>query len=96
MTCGEIGERTLITKGTLTGVIDRLAARKLVKRIKDLNDGRCTRIVLTAKGEQTFSSTFPKHVTDLKSRFDKIEKSDQQAAFHLLRKIRAIFLSTFF
>ena len=25
MTCGEIGERTLITKGTLTGVIDRVS-----------------------------------------------------------------------
>src|SRR5450759_3258987 len=28
----ELGEKTLITKGTLTGVVDRLADKKLVRR----------------------------------------------------------------
>jgi DNA-binding MarR family transcriptional regulator len=91
MTCGEIGERTLITKGTLTGVIDRLASRNLVVRHKDQSDGRCTRIVLTAEGEQVFAHTFPEHVRNLKKRFDQISKSDQLATTQLLRKLRSVF-----
>ena len=54
MTCGEIGEKTLITKGTLTGVIDRLQAKGLVERRAVSGDGRCTLIVLTPAGEQLF------------------------------------------
>jgi DNA-binding MarR family transcriptional regulator len=92
MTCGEIGERTLITKGTLTGVIDRLATRKLVRRVKDHCDGRCTRIVLTAMGEKTFEQAFPRHVQNLKVRFDRLDRQDQLAATRLLRKIREVFI----
>jgi len=33
LSCSEIAERTLITKGGITGILDRLEARGLVKRI---------------------------------------------------------------
>src|SRR3990167_4750071 len=36
----ELGEKTLITKGTLTGVVDRLADKGLVRRTASLSDGR--------------------------------------------------------
>jgi DNA-binding MarR family transcriptional regulator len=32
MSFKELGEKTLITKGTLTGVVDRLEAQRLVRR----------------------------------------------------------------
>lgn len=91
MTCGEIGERNLITKGTLTGVIDRLEAKGLVSREPVSNDGRCTRIVLTPAGERTFASVFPVHVSRLKERFDKIGSKERATAIRLLRELREIF-----
>jgi len=90
MTCGEIGKRTLITKGTLTGVIDRLAGRGLVRRVKDAEDGRRTRIVLTPKGVTLFERSFPEHIKQLKARFDRFSREDRQAATELLRKLRAV------
>ena len=54
MTCKAIGDITLITKGTLTGVIDRLEQKTLVKRIQGRDDRRCTQVKLTKKGEQLF------------------------------------------
>ena len=51
LTFKEIGEMTLITKGTLTGVIDRLEQKSLVKRIQGRDDRRCTQVKLTKKGE---------------------------------------------
>src|SRR4051812_12875093 len=42
MTFRELGERTLITKGTLTGVVDRLEAKEIVVRESSPKDGRST------------------------------------------------------
>src|SRR4249920_1049898 len=50
MTFRELGERTLITKGTLTGVIDRLEAKGLVVRANCPGDGRSTMVQLTRQG----------------------------------------------
>jgi len=91
MTCGEIGERTLITKGTLTGVIDRLAAKGLVLRRAVSSDGRCTRIVLTPDGEALFESVFPVHVGELKARFDRMNRAEQATALQSLKSLRRVF-----
>jgi hypothetical protein len=39
MTCTEFSEATLVTKGTLTGMLDRLAAKGLIKREAVSGDG---------------------------------------------------------
>lgn len=91
MTCKEIGDRTLITKGTLTGVIDRLEAKGLVRRNASSDDRRCTRVTLTAKGNRVFEKEFPRQIDYLKQRFGRLSKSDRQAAVETLAKIRSLF-----
>ncbi len=91
LTFKEIGEKTLITKGTLTGVIDRLEAKGLVKRIACSDDRRCTRVTLTAKGNRIFEKEFPRQIDYLKRRFDRLKKSDRRAALQALKTIREIF-----
>ncbi len=91
MTFKEIGEHTLITKGTLTGVVDRLEQKGIVKRIQAYDDRRCTRVVLTAKGIKLFQSIFPKQINALKERFDLLSRNDQKDLERLLRKLRVIF-----
>jgi len=58
----ELGEKTLITKGTLTGVVDRLEGKGLVRRVVCVEDRRSTIVRLTAKGEALFKRVFPPHV----------------------------------
>ncbi|OZA12594.1 MAG: MarR family transcriptional regulator, partial [Hydrogenophilales bacterium 17-62-8] len=41
ITASVLGEKTLITKGTLTGVVDRLVARGWVERAAHDSDRRC-------------------------------------------------------
>ena len=72
MTCRELGERTLITKGTLTGVIDRMVARGLVSRKSDAVDARRTHIALTRKGGILFDDVFPAHMLHLQRAFERI------------------------
>ncbi|WP_051379138.1 MarR family winged helix-turn-helix transcriptional regulator [Derxia gummosa] len=70
MTFRELGERTLITKGTLTGVVDRLEARALVSRCANESDGRSTRVKLTAEGQALFERVFPEQLAHCSSAFD--------------------------
>ncbi len=91
MTCGEIGERTLITKGTLTGVIDRLIKKQLVTRSRMSSDARCVRIALSARGQAVFEEHFPRQIAGIKARFDRIDHATKQQATTLLREIRSVF-----
>lgn len=72
MTFRELGERTLITKGTLTGVVDRLGAKGLVSRSNCPDDGRATLVMLTRRGDKVFDDAFPAHVDHLRGAFGRV------------------------
>lgn len=91
MTCKEIGDITLITKGTLTGVVDRLEEKGLVERWSVEGDGRKTIVALTRRGQRVYEREFPRHVEFLKTRFDKLGVGDRKEAMQLLAKIRGLF-----
>lgn len=91
MTCADIGAATLITKGTLTGVIDRLINKGLVERWEDAYDARRTIIALTKKGERVFQKAFPDHVATLKSQLDGLSVSEQRQVARALEQIEQAF-----
>lgn len=91
MTCKDIGDVTLITKGTLTGVIDRLEQKGLVERWSVEGDGRKTIVALTRRGQGVYAKEFPKHIAFLKNKFDKLGARDRKQAISLLSQIRALF-----
>ncbi|WP_432742928.1 MarR family transcriptional regulator [Methylobacter sp. G7] len=57
-----LGEKTLITKGTLTGVISRLEDKGLVQRVASETDGRSQIVQLTEAGKALYQRTFPEHL----------------------------------
>ena len=91
MTCKDIGDITLITKGTLTGVVDRLEAKNLVERWSVEGDGRKTIVALTRRGERVYQQEFPSHIEFLKKKFSSLSARDREQAVHLLEKIRNLF-----
>jgi MarR family transcriptional regulator, 2-MHQ and catechol-resistance regulon repressor len=72
MTFKELGEKTLITKGTLTGVVDRLEAKGIVKRGDDSLDARKSIVKLTQKGVKEFLRIFPAHLEYGRLVFDRL------------------------
>lgn len=56
MAATELAETTMLTSGAMTNRIDRLEAEKLVRRIKDKNDGRRVLVQLTRKGLRCIES----------------------------------------
>jgi len=84
----ELGNRTLITKGTLTGVVDRLAARGLVERLACPADGRSTLVRLTAAGERMFGKVFEPHLAYLAPAFESIPACERKELENRLRQLR--------
>jgi len=91
MTCKDIGDITLITKGTLTGVVDRLEEKSLVERWSVEGDGRKTIVALTRQGERVYKKEYPKHVEFLKDKFDKLGAKDRKQAIALLKQVKELF-----
>ncbi|MBI4401626.1 MAG: MarR family transcriptional regulator [Nitrospirae bacterium] len=87
MTCSDLSAATLVTKGTLTGVLDRLEAKGFISRDGVKGDRRCIRIRLTGKGEALFRKTFAAHAAFLRPYFERglTQKEAEQARALLLR-----------
>ena len=79
MTCKELGEKTLITKGTLTGVLDRLEKKGLVFKVTNQEDGRSQLVGLTKPGQKLFEKIFPAHLQHLEIVFQtfKVKELNQ-------------------
>jgi MarR family transcriptional regulator, 2-MHQ and catechol-resistance regulon repressor len=91
MCMGDLGEKTLITKGTLTGVIDRLIQKQLVYRETSAENRRSVIVQLTTEGQEVFSRVFPAHIAHLKERFDKLDPSELELLKVLLGRLRQAF-----
>lgn len=86
----ELGEKTLCTKGTLTGIVDRLAEKGLVRRVASPTDGRSQIVQLTAAGEKVFAQTFPaqiRYMDELLAGVDTERMTRLQHDLHYLRGI---------
>jgi MarR family transcriptional regulator, 2-MHQ and catechol-resistance regulon repressor len=91
MTFKELGSKTLITKGTLTGVVDRLVAKALVRRVEDTQDARKTIVRLTPKGEREFARIYPTHLEYCKIVFDRLCPYTLGRLGHDARELRLAF-----
>jgi DNA-binding MarR family transcriptional regulator len=88
MSYKELGEKTLITKGTLTGVIDRLEQKGLVTREQSTEDKRSFFIRLTPSGEAMFDEVFPMVVGHCKQLFAHYADADFEALDAQLNKLK--------
>jgi MarR family 2-MHQ and catechol resistance regulon transcriptional repressor len=71
LNCSEIAEKTLITKGGITGIVDRLEARGFVRRVHSREDRRSVEIQLSAKGIEFFRKVYPQLARHNRTLFEK-------------------------
>ncbi|TCV89011.1 MarR family winged helix-turn-helix transcriptional regulator [Sulfurirhabdus autotrophica] len=87
----ELGEKSLITKGTLTGIVDRLTIKKLVRRVSSPIDGRSQIVQLTKKGEALFARIFPAHLAHIEEAFVELSAEDLSNMQKALSQLREVF-----
>ena len=87
LTINQIGEKVLLTSGSMTVAINRLQSKGLVKRIQDPADGRCFYVHLTKKGRKTIKIAFAKHEQNLEKIAGVLSDNERTELVRLLRKI---------
>ena len=91
MTCKELGEKTLITKGTMTGVLNRLEMKGLLSRDQSPEDGRSWITRLTQEGQALFEDIFPRHLAHLDPLFASFSDSELNSMQLHLNRLRLAF-----
>jgi DNA-binding MarR family transcriptional regulator len=90
LTCADIGNRTCITKGTLTGIVDRLQSRGLVERWEDEYDGRRTIVALTNEGEALSANEYSLFLEQLTGQLHDLEYDTADEATQALQNISTL------
>jgi MarR family transcriptional regulator, 2-MHQ and catechol-resistance regulon repressor len=81
VTCSEIAEKTLITKGGITGILDRLEARRLVKRMPSRDDRRSFQVRLSTKGIELVRKLYPELARSNQALFERALRPEQVREF---------------
>ncbi|WP_151733598.1 MarR family winged helix-turn-helix transcriptional regulator ['Paenibacillus yunnanensis' Narsing Rao et al. 2020] len=83
----QIGEKVLITSGSITYNIDKLEKRGLLKRVPCDDDRRVTYAEITEAGRELFDDIFPKHVSTIHSMTGGLNGEEKRLATELLKKL---------
>ena len=90
LSCKSLSEQTGITKGSLTGIIDRLEEHGLAHRATSREDRRSHLVNLTDEGRATFERVADKHFAHLQQAFEGIDRdelADIEAGFRRFRQL---------
>jgi MarR family 2-MHQ and catechol resistance regulon transcriptional repressor len=82
-----IGEKVLLTSGSMTAAANRLAEKGLVQRIKDPSDGRCFYLHLTRSGRRLIRDAFDKHSKNLEKIAAVLDEAERSELVRLLKKV---------
>jgi MarR family 2-MHQ and catechol resistance regulon transcriptional repressor len=83
----QIGEKVLLTSGSMTAAVNRLESKGLVTRIQDPSDGRCWYVHLTKIGRQTIQTAYTGHEKNLEKIASVLSESERKELIRLLKKI---------
>jgi MarR family 2-MHQ and catechol resistance regulon transcriptional repressor len=82
-----IGEKVLLTSGSMTAAIDRLEAKRLVKRLRDPLDGRRFNVHLTEAGRDVIEPAFEIHAANLEIAAGVLTPKERNELVRLLKKV---------
>jgi MarR family 2-MHQ and catechol resistance regulon transcriptional repressor len=82
-----IGKKILLTSGSITTAIDRLEARKLVRRIRHPEDQRARLVELTKEGRTRIECAFRQHARDLEETVAVLTPEERLELIQLLKKL---------
>lgn len=84
-----IGEKILLTSGSMTAAANRLVGRNLIERVQDPVDGRRFYLHLTNEGLKLISSAYQRHSETLEQLFDCLDGQERDDFVRLLKKFGA-------
>lgn len=83
----KIGQKILLTSGSMTYVVDKLEKRGLIERVYCTEDKRITYMSITCKGNELIDEIFPQHAKNIQNIMSALSPDEQEQAIILLRKL---------
>src|SRR5205085_8328344 len=83
----EIGRKVLLTSGSITVAVDRLAAKGLVERRASAEDRRARIVHLTREGRRLITRAYAEHAADMERLASELSAAERAALIRLLKKI---------
>ncbi len=90
LTVKQIGEKVLLTSGSMTTAVDRLETRGLVVRGSDASDRRARIISLTPAGRKLIEYAFAEHREAMEQAVSGFSEEDRAVLLPLLRQLGRI------
>lgn len=87
LTINQIGQKVLLTSGSMTAAVNRLERKGLVKRIQDASDGRCFYVHLTKRGRKVINDAFRRHQQNLEKIAEVLTADERTELVQLLKKL---------
>ena len=84
---GVIGEKVLLTSGSMTYVVDKLERRGLLRRQACPEDGRVVHAELTDDGRTLMDVVFPEHARLIDAAMVGLSVYEREAATDLIRRL---------
>lgn len=88
LTMGELSRRLMVTRGNVTGLIDRLVEEGLVERTPMPKDRRAHIVRLTPAGEAAFGAMLPNHEAVIAAKLGAMKRSDLRQLQTLLGRLK--------
>lgn len=82
-----IGDKILVTSGSITYTVDKLERKGYLKRMEHPEDRRVTYAEITTAGKELFDRIFPSHAELVETIMDGITPEEKQVAIELLKKL---------
>lgn len=87
MPVNTIGRKVLLTSGSITTAVDRLAAQGLVERRAHTTDRRARVVHLTREGTRLIERVFGEHERDMERAASALSLSERATLVRLLKKL---------
>ncbi|MBB6671083.1 MarR family winged helix-turn-helix transcriptional regulator [Cohnella nanjingensis] len=83
----KIGEKILITSGSITYVVDKLERKGYLKRRRCEQDRRVIYASLAPSGEALMDRMFPEHAEAINRLFAPLEEAEKRQMIEILKKL---------
>jgi len=86
----DIAAKLQLSLSSITGIVDKLEAKKVVQRSRSIEDRRIVQVVLTEEGNKVFQTAMEGHLEMVRSHLNALSLKEQDVFVALFQKIAAV------